>query len=605
MAKERDGISPLLVFFLYIAAAFICICGYRYFFPANQGFMEILDRFKLFWLLSGGMITFIDLFPALAFSGLVIPFGLKEHSEGGYAGSAYIGKKGFSLIFFKYLSIPVITAFTAAVLYGLLFFLALPLTMSYRNTIIDQSQLFGHAKTTMEKKAEENKWDEVSYFAGICEKIWPGNKEIESFKEKNSDSIRAYHSQSSAGRNKTPADENPVWAGIPGDPLTSSEALILAEEAFDNERYYDSHWLAVLADRLAQPGSIEKNSAVAMASRAWEKISALGPNELEKDKFSLFTRKREAYEAMNDRDYVSAFYGFLELSALTPDDPDVEKYLDLCKTGVAETAFFIDELDLSIGTTMLGPVFSLPTENDDRIVLRFDTLALSKNSAYVHGAELVAVDAEGRFLLQINSDYAKLISFIARDKEDRSADKTVLLLRALDRNDKNHSSEPVIRSDTHSRIDPVMDINQIMLNISFNDFVLLANMNQGIETLNLRDLFTAEKTFGDYGFVRESFGAEILNRMGNTLFFLPMTILILILGWRYRARKKPRYVYLPMLALLPLVFFVVLLFYRNIIIHLSIWLSLSYDLSTALVFICAGAGFLFLLAMMLLAAQHG
>ena len=138
MAKKNQYISPLIVFFGYTAAAFACICLYRFIFPP-LAYTSILDSFRGSWSFIGGIITFIHLFPALAFSALVIPFGLKEHSEGGYAGSTFVGKKGFSIVFLDYLSWPVITAAIAAVTYSLLFFLALPLAMNLRFSILDRS----------------------------------------------------------------------------------------------------------------------------------------------------------------------------------------------------------------------------------------------------------------------------------------------------------------------------------------------------------------------------------------------------------------------------------------------------------------------------------
>jgi hypothetical protein len=84
-----------------------------------------------------------------------------------------------------------------------------------------------------------------------------------------------------------------------------------------------------------------------------------------------------------------------------------------------------------------------------------------------------------------------------------------------------------------------------------------------------------------------------------------MAVLALVLGWRYRARKKPRYVYVPMLGVLPLVFYGVVLFYRGILNNLSIWLSLNLAFSMAMIFFTAGAALCFILALVLLAAQHG
>ena len=603
MAKQLQDSSPLVVFLMYIAAAFVGVCGYQFFFPPESIMIEILGCFRFSWRFTNGIITFIELFPALAFSGLVLPFGLKEHSEGGYAGTTFVGKKGFSSVFLKYLSWPVITTCLSAVSYGLLFFLVLPLTMNLSNSIQDRSELFARAKLKAAEKAEAGQWAEASQFIDICEGIWPDSEEISQLKIRLIDSLSSYH------RSLDESIENegitkPVWEGIPGDPVNAVDALRLAEDAFSKEQYYDAHWLATLAEKLAGEGAAEINIARVLASRAWEKISSMEPNAQEKERHSLYRMKREAYEAMNSGDWITAFYSFQDLSVLTPGDPDVSKYLDACKTGVARAAFFIDELDLSIGTTLREPAFSMPGSDGGRLILRFASLAVFKDNAYAWGTEVLASDGEGRLRYRIGSEYAKLIPIVGRDSEGNPSGRTVLLLHALDRADKNKSIMPVWIDEGDSS-DREYGANQIMLPVNFDDFLLLSKVRQGTQTLNLRELFTAEKSFENFGLLRESFRAEIFRRLGYTLFFLPMALLALVLGWRYRARKKPRYVYVPMLVFLPMVFYGAVHLYRNIINNFSIWLSLNAGLTMALVCLCAGAGVFFILTLVLLASQHG
>ncbi|MCL1815811.1 MAG: hypothetical protein FWG27_08355 [Treponema sp.] len=604
MAKENRDVSPLMVFLLYAGTAFAVICGYHFIFPPPAT-IQILDSFKLFWNFTGGIIAFIHMFPALAFSGLVIPFGLKEHSDGGYAGTTFVGKKGFSPDYLKYLSWPVITASVAAVTYSLLFFLALPLTINLKASIWDRSELYANAKARAEEKIAGKEWNDAALFIGICDKIWPGSREIEELKMRFVDPLTAYHQMLSSIK-EGPEETMPIWAGIPGTPVNSTDALRLAEQAFDRERYYDAHWLATLAERLARPGAAEISVAVTLASRAWEKIADLEPSAQEQERYNLYRMKRSAYEAMNAGDWISAYYTFHELSGLTPNDPDVAKYLEQSKSGVAQTAFFIDELDLTVGVTLARPVFSLPGQDDGRFALYFTSLALIKDYAHAWGAEVVAAGEDGHLRWRVNADYAKLLPINITDSTGNSVDRTVLLFHGLNRTDQTKDSRPVwTRDGGNPGSDPVYGSNQIMLNISYDDFLLLSRMKEGAESLSLRELFAAEKTFDQYGYVRESFKTEIFRRLGEVLLFLPMAVLALILGWRYRARKKPRYVYVPMLFFLPLVFYGALLFYRNIIADLSIWFSLSMGFTMAMVCLCAGAGMFFIIALVMLAAQHG
>lgn len=631
MPKVSDAYTtPFKVFLLYMGAAFIGICGFRYFFPGlpinitntvdvvhdPSAYLSILDNFQFKWRITGGIITFIHLFPVLAFSSLVIPFGLKEHTEGGYAGNTFIGKEGFSAVFLKYLTWPIITACSAGVVYALLFFLALPLTINARVSMEVESELFAGAKKMAEKKLAEKQYTEALHFIQLCEKIWRESPAIDQLKG----DINDARLSKNAGVQKAEEKEGPVpiWSGLPGNPVTSAQALRLAQEAYDKERYYDANWLAILTQRLARPGAAEIATAVTLAALSWEKITALEPNAKEKERFSLFHLKKDGFEAMIADDWISAYYIFNELSHLTPDDPDVVNYLEKCRVGVSNIAFFIDEMDLAIGRTLSGTVFSLPgplmlqgsrgrpSEVPGRLTLRFDTLAAFSDFGYAWGCEAVAADGDGNFRFRFNTGYAKLLPVSSRDSEGNPVEKTALLLHALDRDDKERQLKAAwTNSETAALQDTGAGYNQIILNVSYNDFLLLSGIKQGTQMLNLWQLFTAEKRFGDYGYVPQIFRAEILRRLGDALFFLPMSVLAMVLGWRYRAQKKPRYVYVPMLGILPLVFFGAVFFYRSVINNLAILLSLSVAFPLALVIISVVAALLFTLTLVLLSAQHG
>jgi hypothetical protein len=554
-----------------------------------------------------GIITFIHFFPALAFSALVIPFGLKEHSEGGYAGATFVGNKGFSALFLKYLTWPVITASIATVLYAVLFFLVLPLSQGAVLSMQSRAELYNQAKAKAESKAADKNWAEASQFIALCERIWPGGEEIEKLKAGITDELAVYRqSLAESRRAAEPAtlEEVPVWLGIPGDPVNAADALQLAEEAFSRERYYDAHWLATLAQRLARPGNAEIGAAAALASRAWEKIAALEPNAQEKERYALYRMKRDGYEAKVAGDWISAYYIFQELSALTPDDPDVTKYLDESKNGVANVAFFIDEMDLAIGNILTGPVFSLPSQDGGRIVLRFASLASLPDYSYAWGGEALAADPQGNLRFRVSTDYVKLIPVIAGDAEGNSVKRVAVLLHALDRTNREQRWDPVW-AEGDPDLASGSGAAQIVLGVNYDDFLLLSKMKRGTEGLTLQELFTAEKSFNGYGYAGETFKAEILRRLADPVFFLPMAVLALILGWRYRAKKKPRYVYVPMLGILPLIFYGTLIFYRNILSTLAVWLSLYCSLPVAMLCFVGGAAVCFILALVLLAAQHG
>jgi lipopolysaccharide export LptBFGC system permease protein LptF len=574
-------------------ASLLVIVGYRWFFP---GVAEPLKPFFLKWRIVTAFIDFAAFYPALAFSALVIPFGLKEHSGSGYAGGTFVGDKSFSPRFLQYLSWPVITACVAAALYGVVFFVLLPIAGNMKQSMINRAGLFESALEKAGAYAAAGEWAEASRFIAVGEGIWSGNEEIKRLKTDYSSGISSYYERIRKEAETGPEEEN---------PLSSVDARRQAEMAFAEERWYDAHWLATLAERLARPGSAEIPAAQALAARAWNKITELAPNVREKERYALYRLKHDGYNAMLEQDWISAYYTFRELSVLTPKDPDVEQYLENSARGLAEVAFFVDEIDLALGTVFRNPVFSLPADSDGggRIVVRFSSVALLPDYAYVWEPELVAVDKDGLFLYRVRSDYGKIVPVSINTLEGEPREQAALLLRVLDRTDSNKRWEPVWTNEAGETIDS--GDSQVLFNLSFDGFILLSRAMEGPDNLGLKELFDAEKELNGYGFVPEIFRAEIIRRLSEPVFFLPLSVFALFLGWCFRAKKKPRYVYVPMLGLLPLVFYHVSLFLRSVFNNLAIWFSLSVGFPAALICFVAASALCFVFALVVLAAQHG
>lgn len=595
-AKERFS-SPPAVFFLYLCASLLAVFTWRCFVLSGGG--EPLKRFFFTWCAVTALVDFIRLYPALAFSALVIPFGLKEHPGNGYAGGTFVGNKGFSPRFLQYITWPVITAAAAAVLYGGLFFAVLPIASGAKLSMESRGALYRSSLEKAKSRAAARDWAAAARLLSLCDGIWPNSAEVNEFKMIYQSDFSSYYSgEKAAGR---PEEEESGG----GEPLSAAEAMARAEKAFAEENWYDAHWLATLAARLAGTGSAAQAPAQALASRAWNKIAEIEPNAGERERFANYRLKQDGYLAMQARDWINAYYIFRELALRTPNDPDIEHFLAGTERGLSSAAFFLDEIDMAVGGALQNPVFSLPVDEKPetgRMTLRFSSLILQPDYSYAWNPELAAVDENGVFLYRVRSEYGKVVPEAIQSAAGRR-EQAVLLLRALDRTDSEKRLEPVWIGEAGE--ETAFGGAQILLNLGYDDFVLLSRIKQGTEGLNLGELFAAEKKLGAYGYAPEIFRAELARRLAEPLFFLPLAVLILCLGWRHRARRKPRYVYLPMLAALPAVFYGVTLFYRSILNNFSIWLSFSFGLSTILALLAGGAALCFILALIFLAAQHG
>jgi hypothetical protein len=499
----------------------------------------------------------------------------------------------------------------------------------------------------------QGKWGEAAGFLAIAGQIWPGGGELadmwnkteielegERIREEGRERELLEKSQAAEGsslgieaadfpgRNDPPAV--PLAAGR--RPLNTLEALDMAAAAMGEERYYDAHWLAVLGAQLARRGSPEEASASRAAGLAWEKIASLAPNAREQELYARFQLKQSGYQAMVAGDWIRAYYIFRELVERSPGDPDVRNFLRQSEEGTRTTAFFTDEMGRNVGSVLTNAVFSLPYQprggGVGRGIIRFNSLSLYQDYAYALGVEFICFDGGDRPESRLYAPYAKIIPMTLGGRP-----RVVVLMRALDRDNKNRRWEPEWSSlEAPARRAAVTVDNpgaaggflrsaigdsQIMLDLNFENFTLLCYTWRGLadppgssgrisplDGFSLGDLFAGLQALSPYGYVAQVFEAEIIYRLCEPLFFLPLAVIVIIIGWRFRALSHARYVFVPMLFILPLVFYGLLHIYRHILNILGIFSVLNLGFPLTLIIYCLSAGVLFVLSLVVFVSQH-
>jgi hypothetical protein len=601
--KKEALLSPSGIFTCYILASFLIVMGFRLIFPGEP---PPLARFSRSWRLIQGILNWLDLFPALAMSAIVVPFGLSNTLDGRHFPS-------FSPQFLNALKGSIGTAIGATAVYGLLCFLIYPVVWEQEVDMRSRGRLFSESNARARSQAAAGNWTEAARFLGVCEGIWPDSPDLADLRTVISVEMDEYR----FNRPKGPEAAFPPSDGQGADmenrwtPVNAAEALAQAEAAFQEGRYYDAHWLATLAGRLAREGSMETVEAARTASRAWNAIASLAPNSRETQALRLFRLKNAGYEAMIAQDWIRGYYLFKELETLTPNDPDMIKFLQECEQSLEEIAFFVEESELTLGEILSEAVFSIPRQTSagmsyGRMILQIQSLATSLDYSYGMGLDLLVFDKDGELENRLEAQYVKILPRTLGGRK-----RTLLLLQALDRENGDRRWEPVwggpgqpgsIRYD-----DGGVDLGntQVMLDIPYEDFLLSTLVRRGgVDNVFIGDLFTAEKTLGAYGYVPQVFAAEILSRFAEPSYFLALLILIITIGWRYRAVRRPRYLIIPMLFILPVIFAEVIRIYRATMSILGISLVLSLSLVPALIVTFAGAFLLFILSLIDLAYQH-
>ncbi|MDR0708763.1 MAG: hypothetical protein LBF77_01695 [Spirochaetaceae bacterium] len=579
-------VTPPVIFFEYLIACAALTLGFRFLFPVSR---PPLALYSSNWRFTEWILEFTGFFPALAMSGLMIPFGRRIEEFGG-------GKR-FSGDFLLRLKLPILTAIMAAIIYGALFFLVRPLAGEAREKMVFRGELYADSRDKAIAHAKMEEWTEAFRFATICGQIWPNNPDVSELT--NNIDAEFYRSQYLQDRD-VPAGPPPESDLRKRTPVDAAEALRFGETALAEERYYDAHWLATLAGRLAEPNSIEAIESLRLAGRAWNAIESLAPNSREQEQRRIYQLKRSGYEAMVEQDWIKGYYIFKELIGFSPDDPDAVDFLRRCETETLRIAFFADELELTLGDVLTEAVFSLPRYNsageaDGRLVLRVGALSTFSDYSYGFDIDLVAVDSAGSLSNRMEAPYAKFLPKAINGKQ-----LVVLLLQSLDRRNPDLRWGPVWTGPGQVEMGGV----ELLLHLSYEDFLLITQVRRGLEHFQIPSLFAAEQNLAPYGYIRELFRAQAITRIAEPLFFLPLFILALVVAWRFRPQRQPRYLAIPMLVIMPAVFLAFTAVYRSLINALGIALAFTLSFTASMVVLGIAVSLFFSLSLIILVFQR-
>jgi hypothetical protein len=379
--------------------------------------------------------------------------------------------------------------------------------------------------------------------------------------------------------------------------VNASDALLMAREALSEGRYYDAHWLAALAEKIARPNASEAAEAPRIASDAWNAIALMEPSKDDKQAFSIFQKKRDGYAAVKAGDWIRAYYIFGKLAKDVSGDADVDRFFSMSRNGVRKTAFFVDEVGDILGQVELDAFLSFPNLDGGRDVLLLKRLHVSADLAYVGGFELLSFGVDGKQRYRVQAPYAKLAPF---DIQDERSSISVLLL-GLDRNDEKVRWEPVWSLGKA----PDSISNRVLLAVSWDEFILTTRARKGIELLSVPDLNRGAKLLGQDGFITEAFRAEIIRRIAEPFAFLALSILFLTIGWRMRSPRGAGWLGYVMLALLPFAVNLVVQAYRFLTSTSALAFTLLLPFGWAVAAILGFHILMLFIALVFLAGQRG
>ena len=498
--------------------------------------VDLVSSFVNGYRLRSGFILFVTFMPALHISGLLVGYAIA------FSKTPSGDVNRWSAVLLKYLKGAFILCMVCITLYFVMRETVSPLSKARQTAAAARTEDYHDYVHMAQVALAADSPKDAEFAADAALKIWPGSPEANKLLEKSRYRIAELAGTSGVKTNKAEGANSD--ADLPPDVMTRNESGLTVLKAIDYSRtaekkhdFFIAHYYAMLAWRLAKDTDPNKTVALRLAAEAWNHISSGSDSLASEGDADLYRLKRQGYDAIQNGDYLKAYYQFLDLKAKLETsikkqkDPDVDRFLEVAKKGVLGSFFFIDEtanLRLFEASRDIFFIIRRSDGGSDAVFVRGVTYTRSSGTdvAYLRDLEYVRFDPSNKLLYRISVPNAKMFPFDSDGKGSRPE----LLLRAVDRKKAGNDIVPAV---LEGRV-PESEKNILLLDMPYQDFNLIVAANAGPSGMTLMDLMGFSKTAAKYGFSQTAYLREITGRLAEPFLMLIISIFALILGWRYR-----------------------------------------------------------------------
>ncbi|HNY22468.1 MAG TPA: hypothetical protein PKO22_10010 [Treponemataceae bacterium] len=527
--NESRKILPIL--FLHFALGFAACAVWAF----TRGLdVDLLSPFVFAYRFRSAVIAFIGLLPTLTISGFLMGYSISFRAVAGEA----VGRWSDTLL--TVLKHAYILMLACLALYAVFAEGISPALTSRQKQAVVLTKDFKEYMRAARRFVDDSQPALAVVPTRAALQVWPGNKEalylLDQIGYKQAEGAGGSDAK---GRVRT-ASEEAVIREASG--LTVLEALDKAIEADKKNDYFNAHYYASLAARLAPTTDPNHDVAVRLAAQAWNRVSEGHDRIQSRAEADLYGIKRDGYKAIGNQDYLRAYYIFLELreaELATNDrlgDPDVERFLEISRKGVLESFFFIDETaSIKIFESSRDVFFVIrhPDGSADAVFASGITYTSHSGTdmAYLRGFEFASFDRNLGLRYQISVPYAKMVASTSGAK---GSARPEILLRSVDRNREGVDVVPAVIAGAV----PESERNILMLSMDYRDFSLLVEANRGPDSMSVMDLWNFVPKAESYGFSRKTFNLELIRRLVDPFLLLILSVCALILGWQFRLGKS-------------------------------------------------------------------
>ncbi len=491
----------------------------------------LLPPFTLGWKISRGLQLYIRYFPALFTSAVLTGYAIAFAPRKGEAESA---SERWSAAQFEHLRGAFVLCTVMLALYVPLTEGIKPALARFQNVKLTLSEDYLEYLRLAEADISVDKYRSARARVEAAALIWKG-EEVLRLRE----IVRQGLAEGFDSPDKDSSFDADRLEGAVFDPegLTVSSSLSRSREESDSGDLYTAHYYAMLAWQLAAGTDPLKQDALRFASELWNRIEAGDPQGANAGERAHFDVKRAGYLAIQNGDWLTAYYtlrGLKDSVAARDDalaDGDVERLLEIAARGLSATRFFIDETySLEAFESDRNVFFSLRRADGGHDAVFIRGIAYARENgrdlAYLRGLEYASFDAAGALRYQFVDSYAKMFP----RKDSDGAYRPEVLLRSVDRQQRGFEVGPELVGGEF----PEEGMSVLVLDMPYGDVALVTAANQGPSAMTITELLGFSESAARYGFRKAAFFAETVMRLADPFIVLIVSILMLILGWRYR-----------------------------------------------------------------------
>ncbi|EMB30562.1 hypothetical protein KP612_02540 [Treponema denticola] len=514
--------------FVHFLLGLIASFAYVFFMPIKETVLPV----SLFsWKIRESILLFIFYFPFIYTSALIFAYPIIF----GKFGPAKMQRRSSAMIRF----IQHFFIFSLAVLsfYVVLAEAVKPILMEYQSRSVYQA-LTHKEYTKLAKEAyDRNDYSQAGDHIDRALSIWPQSEDAMKLNEmiKIAGEKLSLDKTDSVLRKNISEEDN--------ISMTAEAALKRAEMAALAFDFYTAHYYAKLAMQTFQDGNPLKIDAENLAVRAWAEVEKGLASYKDAPSIALYKSKKAAYETLQRGDYIKAYYSFLQIDssmrASNPDkkDPEVERFLKLSRIELEKNVFFTDELKNIPNFIMRGDIsFTVGEHSHECAVIKIHGISHGsstlRNEIYLMNVLYTRLGISNAEKWSIIIPYAKLIEVV----DDEGKNRLMLQICSVDRYSEENTVYPKVLSGEIPR----ENAHNILLPMTMTDFILIEKSISGPSAMKISDLYYFSLIAEKYGLKKEAYLSEVLYRLTEPLLLLIVSLLVLILAWRFRVSPGRR-----------------------------------------------------------------